>query len=209
MDHETAVRSNAAERYLLGGMGDPEKEQFEEHYFSCASCAEEVRTGQVFRANARAVFRDDVKPVKLVVPRPVWRWVASASVAVNLALLAVAGYQLRQAGRPYYLQEVVVIGPARSAVSAQEISAKTTHVALTAHLPEGVTALRYELKDEAGALRKSGYLAEPPRELSAQAILSLPVAGLTPGPYQLVVHATVGGTLQEIGRRTIRIRPAK
>ena len=43
MKHEEAEANMAAERYLLGEMHDSELEQFEEHFFSCPACAQDVR----------------------------------------------------------------------------------------------------------------------------------------------------------------------
>ena len=56
MEHDWATRLVAAERYLLGELSDAERDQFEEHFFDCPACAEEVRAGAIFEANARAVF---------------------------------------------------------------------------------------------------------------------------------------------------------
>ena len=47
------AREDTAERYLLGEMTEADREQYEEHFFSCADCAEDVRT--------TAAFLDDVK----------------------------------------------------------------------------------------------------------------------------------------------------
>jgi hypothetical protein len=44
----------AAERYWHGGLTDSEREAFEEHFFSCAECAEEVRWEKLFLEHARA-----------------------------------------------------------------------------------------------------------------------------------------------------------
>ena len=42
-DHVCADREDAAERYLLGQMSDADREKYEDHFFSCALCAEEVK----------------------------------------------------------------------------------------------------------------------------------------------------------------------
>src|SRR4051812_31648442 len=56
MTHENALETLASERYLLGEMSELERHQFEEHYFSCAECAADVRDGELMRgAAARAV----------------------------------------------------------------------------------------------------------------------------------------------------------
>ncbi|HEY6351193.1 MAG TPA: hypothetical protein VI636_17455 [Candidatus Angelobacter sp.] len=43
MNHEFAIGSKAAERYVLGEMNEAERDAYEEHFFSCAVCAEEVK----------------------------------------------------------------------------------------------------------------------------------------------------------------------
>ena len=45
MDHQQAIATHATERYLLNELGDTERDAFEAHYFACAICAEDVRTG--------------------------------------------------------------------------------------------------------------------------------------------------------------------
>ena len=60
MNHQEAINAKLVERYLLGEIADPERSAFEEHYFSCAVCAEEVVTAVKFVDNARRpLFRLD------------------------------------------------------------------------------------------------------------------------------------------------------
>lgn len=54
MDHSTAIEMQAAERYWQGGLSEAQREQFEEHFFGCAECAEEVRWEKLFMEQARA-----------------------------------------------------------------------------------------------------------------------------------------------------------
>lgn len=54
MTHAQAVETHAAERYLLDEMPELERYAFEAHYFECAECAEEVRTGGLVRDGVRA-----------------------------------------------------------------------------------------------------------------------------------------------------------
>ncbi len=53
MNHQQAISSHATERYLLDEMTEIEKYAFEDHYFDCAECADDVR--------AAALMRDGVK----------------------------------------------------------------------------------------------------------------------------------------------------
>lgn len=56
-DHQQAVSSRAVERYLLGELTSPLREQFEDHFFCCPQCAEALRVGSILRDNARALLR--------------------------------------------------------------------------------------------------------------------------------------------------------
>ncbi len=56
MDHQSAVDRNLAERYLLGELEAAEAAEFEEHFFDCPACAEDVRMGRTFVANLKAVL---------------------------------------------------------------------------------------------------------------------------------------------------------
>src|SRR5260370_42341234 len=105
MDHETAVRTGATERYLLGELTGEDREGFEEHYFMCPECAEDVRALTVFAANAKAVFRQEAAgPAPhagvLLSGRVLW-----LSAALNVALLLGVGYGLLKV-RPVVQQEL-------------------------------------------------------------------------------------------------------
>ena len=56
MNHDEAIRLKAAEKYLLGELSADLRDQYEDHYFGCAECAQDVRTGAVFIDNARDVL---------------------------------------------------------------------------------------------------------------------------------------------------------
>ncbi|MFY9732175.1 MAG: hypothetical protein WB723_05215 [Candidatus Acidiferrales bacterium] len=56
MNHDEAIRLKAAEKYLLGELSVELRDQYEDHYFGCAECAQDVRTGAVFIDNARDVL---------------------------------------------------------------------------------------------------------------------------------------------------------
>jgi hypothetical protein len=58
MTHDLATRNQIAARYLLGELSPTERDDFEEHYFDCADCARDVRTGAILRANTKAVLQE-------------------------------------------------------------------------------------------------------------------------------------------------------
>src|SRR5262245_37789848 len=53
MTHQQAVDGMASERYLLDEMSEPERFEFEAHYFDCPECAEDVRLGDLIREEAK------------------------------------------------------------------------------------------------------------------------------------------------------------
>src|SRR5438132_14410270 len=94
MDHETAIQTSATERYLLGQLTAEDRDSFEEHFFMCPECAEDVRALTVFAANAKAVLRE-----KATGPSPHAGVLLSGrvpwlSAALNVVLLFVLGYGL-------------------------------------------------------------------------------------------------------------------
>jgi Putative zinc-finger len=98
MDHAEALRTKAAERYLLGEMTPGAREEYEEHFFGCVECAQEVQAGAMFVDAARdvlksegfsaAAVKDDRKPsFWALVLRPAF------AIPAMALLLFVVGYQ--------------------------------------------------------------------------------------------------------------------
>lgn len=97
MDHSEAVRTRAAERYLLNELTGEECSAFEEHYFSCADCAEEVRCGATLIENLREIV-GNTSVAALSAPRIAarrgFRFLSPAYAAAAIVLLAaLVGYQ--------------------------------------------------------------------------------------------------------------------
>jgi len=103
MNHQEALRMQAPERYALGELSSSELEEFEEHFFTCAECAEDLSVGAIFAANARAVFREQSLSPTTTSPVAMpqrggrwWNWLQPATampLAAAVALLCVVGYQ--------------------------------------------------------------------------------------------------------------------
>ncbi len=55
MDPLEATNAGATERYLLGTLSRAERDEFEEHFFDCLECAEDVRAASALLAGARPV----------------------------------------------------------------------------------------------------------------------------------------------------------
>lgn len=101
MNHDEAIRLKAAEKYLLGELTAELRDQYEDHYFGCAECAQEVRTGAVFIDNARDVLGSGSVAVAELgakrQPAPSGGWWSALrpafAVPALALLLLVAGYQ--------------------------------------------------------------------------------------------------------------------
>jgi hypothetical protein len=102
MNHDEAIRLEVAEKYLLGELSAELRDQYEDHYFGCAECAQEVRTGAIFIDNARDVLNSGSVAVgelgaKHPPPRSGGWWTAllrpAFAVPALALLLLVAGYQ--------------------------------------------------------------------------------------------------------------------
>jgi hypothetical protein len=215
MDHETAIRINATERYFLGELTGEDRDAFEEHYFSCPDCSEDVRAMTVFAANAKAVLRrESTGPAPhagmLLAGRALW-----LSAGLNIALLLGVGYgwlkvgplrqELAEARAPQFIQEVPVLGVARSAGSIREVSRATRRIVFSFYVSEPYRNIGYELKDESGAIRSHQLLPAPPREASTETHISLSTAGLKPGAYEIGFWGVAGSGEAPIGQSKFRI----
>jgi anti-sigma factor RsiW len=211
------VNTLASERYLLGEMSEDERQDFEEHYFSCTDCAEDVRAGGVMEDGARAGFVGlrSARPSSNVVRMPpakarplpvVLPWAVAATLAV------VAGYQalaVRQPGTdaaPLALTPITLRPAARGAEAIVPLGAGSV-VTLAIDLataPAG-REIDYELRSGERVHVAAGRVAAPqpgvplllmvPSRLlkrSEHYVLSAKDpgnAGLTLGEYRFTVDA--------------------
>jgi hypothetical protein len=102
MDHNEAVRLQAAEKYLLGELPKEQHAAFEEHYFDCSACAEEMKATAAFMESSRQVVREEAPQTideKRLAPATQasggwFGWLRPAfAVPVFAALLLFIGYQ--------------------------------------------------------------------------------------------------------------------
>src|SRR5436305_151061 len=95
MDHEVATKTHAVERYLLGEMPSVERDAFEEHYFACTDCAEEVRSASALMRDMKAGLAEIKSAPKS--SSPGWlSWMRPQVLAPTFAailLAVVVGYQ--------------------------------------------------------------------------------------------------------------------
>jgi hypothetical protein len=209
MDHTDAINQGAAERYALGEMDSFERDEYEEHFFDCPECADEVKAAAIFLDNARAVVSEEKKgfpgdpldrPVRNTRSRSMkalfWPMPYGAAAAAGL-LLSVAGYQgfvvapaLRHElqgaqalqSAPWYFLSV-----SRGETPVVTVSGVERKVGLT--LSRSSDRLypfyRCEVRDASGRAVLSSVIAAPAGRDELQVLV--PADRLVPGNYVLVV----------------------
>ena len=216
MDHETAVQSKATERYFLGELTGADREGFEEHFFMCPECADDVRAMTVFAANAKAAFREDAKPPAVPLGAFLSNRALWLSAAMNIALLLGLGYtllkfapqvkqELAEARAPQFVQDVPVLGVSRGDSAIREIAPATRRIVFSFYLPEQFQSIAYQLKDESGSIRPRVTLPAPPKEDSSESHFSLSTAGLKPGAYEIAFRGIKGAGETPIGQSKFKI----
>jgi hypothetical protein len=214
MDHMEATQSKAVERYLLGEMSVLDRGRFEEHFFTCGDCAEEVRAAAIFADNARAVFSGQAR-ASLAHSHAgteagagwfgwLWRPAFTVPLAAGLLLtVSVASYQnlvvipqlrreVAQATAPQVLPSYALKSVARGNDQVIVIPKGSLyfHLLLDKTWEQSAVSYRCELQDASGKAQIT--LDVPP---SDPLNLLLPVARLTAGSYTLLVRAPGGAEL--------------
>ena len=203
MTHQQALDGLASERYLLDEMTEVERFEFEDHYFDCAECAEDVRLGDMIRQEdrrARAAMAPNTqvgRPVVVLTSAKWWRRpMVAAPWAVAATLALVVGYQslvtvpgLRDAGGPQSIEPVMLRGATRGAATTVAIVPGQRVVALSADLlttPQS-SSLTYEILDANRSAVSSGKSSVPAS--GAPLMLLIPVGELPrAGHYTLFVR---------------------
>lgn len=211
MDHETAIRLQAAERYIAGELSTPDRDDFEEHFFSCPECAEEVRWEQMFAANARAALRE--KP--MLEPRPPrWReWLRFRpalvlSMAGNAALLvglSVALLQKRDStSEPRF--HPVFFAPPQARGEAGPVPIPVNAQSFGIHFPSPdrrYSGYIYEVTNEGGVIETSSSLAAPETP-GGELYLQVPTRPFRAGVHRLVLRPQ--GASEVVAQFTFRIQ---
>jgi TolA-binding protein len=94
MDCREVEEQDITERYLLGQLADPEREEFEKHYFECRSCFSQVQTGLTLQAELRhqPLMPAQARGRSL---RRIWAWSPAFVVFVLLSGVVIWWYSSR------------------------------------------------------------------------------------------------------------------
>src|SRR5260370_17073435 len=98
IDHNEAIRLQAAVEYVLGELSPVQRDAYEEHYFDCAECAIDLKALATFADTTREVLRQEKANSFAKDPVPArggWlRWFQPVvAVPAVAALLLIIPYQ--------------------------------------------------------------------------------------------------------------------
>jgi hypothetical protein len=230
MNHSEAVRLGAAERYLLGELPSDVREQFEDHYFSCIECAQEVRAGAVFVDGAREILASEkgYAPARVAPKEPSHSWWASlfrpaVLVPVTAVLVLFAAYQnivvipglskaVAESNTPQTLQSFsLVTANSRAGGEISITAAPNKPFGLFLDIPPDNQFSFYtcDLQTESGTLIVSSkVLAEDAKE-TVQLLVSPSRLGV--GKYVLIVrgHTSSAETSSEVARYAFTLNFSK
>jgi hypothetical protein len=122
MNHDLAIREQAVERYLLGELPEDSRAQFEEHFFDCAICAADLKSGAMFVEALRTEPLPAASPqrgMRVIAKRASSAWLRPWLVPALAASLLVIAYQ-----------NVVVLPGMRRATTAAQSPALMSNIVL-------------------------------------------------------------------------------
>lgn len=206
MTHEHAVKTMASERYLLEEMSELERHAFEEHFFSCAECADEMRAMEAMRTEVRRGSEARTLPFERRTPI---RWAVAAPWAAAASLALVVGYQSLSvpSDRSYAVEPVTLRPASRGEETTVTVRPEDRAVALAvdASAPSGISEWVYELRDGSGRVATAGRARVPAPGVPL--LLVVPAADVrTPGVYVLSLQEREGAPVS--GEYRFSIVPA-
>jgi hypothetical protein len=202
MDHHRAESTKASERYLLGEMSEPERFDFESHYFECMECAADVRAADALARGVKAVCSQE-PAVAPPVRRRWFDWLAPgalAPAAVAAGLAVVAAYQgwvviptLRTQTSSRALAPVVLRAAARGEEQTLEIrrDQPISLLSLDVNNADPGTPLTYEVIAPGGEARITSSAQAPPPGSPLIVVLSN-TEFQQPGAWLLVLRTQKG-----------------
>ncbi len=199
MNHDSAQKSDAVERYVFGEMSDDEVSAFEAHVFDCQDCSKELELTASFAENARVVLGARVAEVQ---PEParqrawaLWPfpWTLVPPYAAAMLFGGIAIYQgavivpeARRASEPQALTPAI-IRVVRGEPPVVKLDTGAANFLLMVDLAKPDEFPRYGIEFRSAAGKgTSGFESAAPR--SGSLYLLLPADRFPDGDYDLILE---------------------
>jgi len=211
MDHTEAVKLQAVEKYILGELAPPLRDEFEAHYFDCMECSLNLRSGVAFAVASRQYFAENVgREVVVPAPKPDWfAWLKPlVAIPVFAALLLLIGYQnfvtiprLKQSSsgvaavNPWFsLRASNVKGAAGDKFEIRPGQGLALFIDITARPSAEDSRFLLQLKDSSGEIIGSSSVTSA---AARKPVLFSIAPGVREGDYQIVVLEQTAGETRE------------
>jgi hypothetical protein len=199
VEHDQAVATMAAEKYVLGELENGEREEFEEHFFNCPECARDMRDLSSIVEGVRLLPSPAPKtePSKSRVSAWLEAWqlpTRGLGLAWAAALLLVgifAGYQVtefRNQVHPQTVASFLLRPETRGEALPVPVEQLGSFLLLEADLPGSAGSLQWDLRQAASNRVIAHDVAAAPKPGASFKVL-LPVSLLAPAEYALSVRA--------------------
>jgi len=210
IDHEQAIKTMMAERYLLDELAESERDAYEEHLFQCAVCFEQVKAGTAFVSYLNRFYAESAPVESAPAPPPgffrVLRYPAAA-LALGL-LVCTSGVSIYQASVIAQQKELrlesrsVLTGIAHGGESAKVIRVSRSanvSVAVEYTLRDELTAYGVRILSDSGKVNYN--LPIPGNQVDGMASIAIPPGSLGAGRYSVIVWGrNRDGVESEVGR---------
>jgi hypothetical protein len=221
MDHSQAIQESYVERYLLGELSPAQRDEFEDHYFDCYVCAEDVHNGAVFVDNARALLRSEEPAGGAVSHFAGFGLPFRAAALASVFLLGLVGYQnlvtipgLQSVGSISGSSSVARIVPRISLVGMGSRAAAQSVVvpagrdaSFELEIPGGPGFVSYECRIIDAAEKIKSVVPVPPELAKDAFTLEVPGSQLIQGAYQIIVSGLkASGGQQELSRIPLSVK---
>lgn len=194
MEHAYAAESRLPEQYLLGELNDAEAEEFEEHYFDCRVCADDVRDGMRLLDGGRELARRDPAPVVPMAGRRRQAWLQAAAAVVVLVGAATIAMVAGRDGAPSLevAQPLSLLMSEARGAAANDVTLRSGEpLVIYVDIPADRSFAAYDLRVRGGgsndvaSTRISGE--------QARDTLNLLLRELQPGTYEVIVEGIDDG----------------
>lgn len=220
MKHDEAARLSLVEKYLLDELPPELRDEFEEHYFDCLECADDLRATAAFLDTTKEELKkfpaETAAPGRVKKPWLAWLWTPAFVVPTLAACLLVIAYQslvvyphfrseIAQLQAPEILPSVSLVGDNSRGGTTPSITVREAHAFLVSFdIPtqerfSSYTCLLYS---------PSGSLAWSVQVSAAAArdtvTIRIPATQGISGNYALAVKGDTGATPAENGVDLVR-----